>query len=67
MEDAAAYLVAKSLTSNDGNLIADAFVGLEVKGEFGIVPLDDHFGRFLDRLRSDNLVSIIVKFAIWRD
>jgi hypothetical protein len=51
IKNAAAYLIAESFTSNDGNLIANAFVGLEIEGEFGVIALDDHFGRFLDRLR----------------
>ena len=45
-----AYLVSKTLRGNNGDFIADALVGLEVKGELGVVPLDDHFGGLLDGL-----------------
>jgi len=43
-------LVAKTLRRNDGNLIADSLVGLKVEREFGVVSLDDDFGRLLDGL-----------------
>lgn len=36
-----ADLVTKTLRSNDGDLIADTLVGLEVEGEFGVVPFDN--------------------------
>lgn len=45
-----AYLVAQALRGNDGDLIADALVGLEVEGELGVVALDDDLGRLLDCL-----------------
>ena len=45
-----AYLVAQTLASNDGNLIADALVGLEVEGELGVVSLNDDLGGLLDGL-----------------
>jgi hypothetical protein len=45
------YLVAKTLRGDDGDFIADALVGLEVEGEFGVVAFDDDFGRLLDGLR----------------
>lgn len=44
------YLVAETLGCNNGNLIADALVGLEVKGELGVVPLNDDLGGLLDGL-----------------
>ena len=46
------YLVPQPLAGNDGNLIADALVGLEVEGEFGVVALDDDLGGLLDGLRA---------------
>lgn len=44
------YLVAEALGGNDGNLIADPLVGLEVQGELGVVPLNDDLGGLLDGL-----------------
>lgn len=44
------YLVPQPLARNDGDLIADALVGLEVEGEFGVVALDDDLSGLLDRL-----------------
>lgn len=44
------HLVAKALGSNDGNLIANALVGLEVQGELGVVPLNDDLGGLLNGL-----------------
>ena len=43
-------LVAKTLRGNDGNFIADTFIGLEVEGELGVVTFDDDFGGLLDGL-----------------
>jgi hypothetical protein len=43
-------LVAQTLGCNDGYLIADALVGLEIKGQFGIIAFDYDFCRFLDGL-----------------
>jgi hypothetical protein len=42
------YLVAQALRGNDGNFIANALVRLEVKGELGVVPLDDDLGGLLN-------------------
>ena len=53
MRGLAADLVAKTLRSNDGDLIANTLVGLEVEGEFGIVPFDNDLGRFFDGLRAN--------------
>lgn len=44
------YLVAETLGCNDGNLVADALVGLEVEGELRVVPLNDDLGGLLDSL-----------------
>lgn len=44
------YLVAKTLGGNDGDLIADALVGLEVESELRVVTLNDDLGRLLDSL-----------------
>jgi hypothetical protein len=49
-EEAVAYLVAKTLRGDDGDLIADALVGLEIEGELGVVPLDDDLGGLLNGL-----------------
>ena len=46
-------LVTKTLRSNYGDLIADTLVGLEIEGEFGVVPFDNDLGRFLDCLRAN--------------
>jgi hypothetical protein len=35
--DVISYLVAQALGGNDGDLIADTLVGVEVKGEAGVV------------------------------
>ena len=48
-----ADLVAKTLRSNDGDLIANTLVGLEIEGEFGVIPFDNDLGRFLDGLRAN--------------
>ena len=47
------HLVAKTLGCNDGNLIADSLVGLEVEGQLGVVSLDDDLGGLLDSLGAD--------------
>lgn len=44
------HLVAEALGSNNGDLIADTLVGLEVQGELGVVPLNDDLGGLLDSL-----------------
>ena len=41
-----AHLVAKTLRGNDGDLIADTLVGLEVEGELGVVT-PAHRKRFM--------------------
>ena len=43
-------LVAETLGGNDGDLIADALVGLEVESQLGVVPLNDDLGGLLDSL-----------------
>lgn len=49
-ESSPAYLVAQTLRGNNGDLIADALVGLEVQGELGVVPLNDDLGGLLNGL-----------------
>ena len=44
------HLVAEALGGNDGDLIADALVGLEVESQLGVVPLNDDLGGLLDSL-----------------
>ena len=46
-------LVPEPLGSDDGNLIADPLVGLEVERELGVVTLDDDLGGLLDGLGAD--------------
>lgn len=46
-------LVPQALRGNDGNLIANPLVGLEVERELGVVTLNDDLGGLLDGLRSD--------------
>lgn len=47
------YLVAKTLGSDNGDLIADTLVGLEVEGQLGVVTLDDDLSGALDCLGTD--------------
>ena len=47
------HLVPQSLGCNDGNLIADALVGLKVLSELRVVALDDDLGGLLDGLSTD--------------
>ena len=52
------YLVAKTLGGNDGDLIANALVGLEVESQLGVVALDDDLGGALDGLfKKDEYVN----------
>ena len=44
------YLVAQALGGDDGDFIADTLVGIEVKGEAGVVALNDDLGGPLDGL-----------------
>lgn len=46
-------LVPQPLAGNDGNLIAQLLVDLEVEGELGIVPLNDDLSGPLDGLSPD--------------
>jgi hypothetical protein len=50
-------LVSQPLRGDDGNLIADALVGLEVERELGVVSLNDDFGGLFDRLSPIHHVS----------
>ena len=47
------HLVPQTLAGNDGNLIANTLVGLEVQGQFRVVTFNYDFGRFLDCLRAN--------------
>ena len=51
--EASTHLIPQTFASNDGNLIANTLVGLEVQGQFGVVTFDYDFGRFLDCLRAN--------------
>jgi len=43
-------LVAETLRRNDGDLIADSLVGLEVESELWVVSLNDDLGGLLNGL-----------------
>ncbi len=43
-------LVAKTFRGNDGDLIADSLVCLEIEGELRVVSLNDDLCGLLDRL-----------------
>ena len=47
------HLVPQTLASNDGDLIANTLIGLEVQGQFWVVTFNYDFGRFLDGLRTN--------------
>ena len=51
--EAQTHLIPQTLAGNDGNLIANTLVGLEVQGQFRVVAFDYDFGRFLNCLRAD--------------
>lgn len=51
------HLVAKTLRRNDGDLIADALVGLEVESQLGVVALDDDLGGALDGLEEKKILE----------
>lgn len=44
------YLVAKSLRSDDGDLVAYPLVGLEVESKLWVVSFNDDLGGLLDGL-----------------
>ena len=47
------YLVAERLGGDDGNLLNDPLVGVEVEGELRVVLLDDDTSSLLHGLGSD--------------
>jgi len=53
-----ADLVPQPLAGDDGNLIANPLVRLEIEGELGVVALDDDLGRLLHGLRSISSVAV---------
>jgi hypothetical protein len=53
MRGVSSNLVPETLGGDDGNLIADPLVGLEVQRELGVVTLNDDLGGLLDGLSSD--------------
>ena len=55
MGDEACDLVAHALAGDDGHLINNALVGVEVKRQSRVVLLDDDSRRLLDSLRADTL------------
>lgn len=46
-------LVAKTLGSNDGDLITDSLIGLEIEGQLWVVTLNDDLGGLLDSLSAN--------------
>lgn len=61
------YLVAETLGSNDGNLIADSLVGLEIEGQLWVVSLDDDLGGLLNGLGTNAThdCGIVVSLKVW--
>lgn len=47
------WCLPQALGGDDGDLIADALVGLKVKSQAGIVPLNEDLGGLLDSLGAD--------------
>ena len=47
------YLVAEGLGGDDGDLLNDPLVGVEVEGQLSVVLLDDDTSSLLDGLGSD--------------
>ena len=47
------YLVAERLGGDEGDLLNDSLVGVEVEGELGVVLLDDDTSGLLDSFGSD--------------
>jgi hypothetical protein len=50
VHDMRSYLIAETLRGNDGDLIADSLVGLEIEGQLWVVSLNDDLGGLLDGL-----------------
>ena len=53
MSGVSGNLVSEPLGGNDGDLITDPLVGLEVQRELGVVPLNDDLGGLLNGLCSN--------------
>lgn len=47
------YLVAQTLRGNDGNLITNSLVCLEIESQLGVVSFDDDLRGLLDSLRAN--------------
>jgi hypothetical protein len=54
-------LVAKALRGNNGNLIAETLVGLEIERQPGVVTLNDDLGRFLNSLIANRVSNNFYK------
>jgi hypothetical protein len=66
------HLVAQALRGDDGDLIAQPLVGLEVERQLGVVPLNDDLGGLLDGLGAnathlDGLLVLAVAELMFRD
>ncbi len=55
-------LVAQTLGCNNGNLIGNLLVGLEVEGETGVVLFNNDTSSLLDGFSSDTTLIIICFF-----
>ena len=53
MSGVSGNLVSEPLGGNDGDLITDPLVGLEVQRQLGVVTLNDDLGGLLDGLCAD--------------
>merc|ERR550539_2001758 len=53
VSDEPGNLVAERLGGNEGNLLNDPLVGVEIEGKLGVVLLDDDPGSLLDGFGSD--------------
>ena len=64
MKETETDLVPQALASDNGNLIANTLVGLEVQGQFWVVTFDYDFCRFFDGLRA-NATLCFVETSVW--
>lgn len=61
------YLVAETLGSNDGNLIANSLVCLKIEGQLWVVSLDDDLGGLLNGLGTNAThdCGVGVSLEVW--
>ena len=65
LESQLRYLVAERLGGDDGDLLDDPLVGVEVEGQLCVIFLDNYTRCLLDGLGSDtaHLLSSLKKFT----